>query len=162
MIESPFGLFIVLDALRSQQQKQAGNMIQRKLRNLTFWLCACTLLITGCATSPDSNNDSEQFAAAKDLFIQHEYVQAVYLLEPLAIKGHRSAQYTLGYLYYYGLGITQNTSVATKWITSAAAKGHKKAREALDLIRKERSATKVGPSTKPGIVTPDIKVPSVR
>lgn len=124
-------------------------MIQKKLRKLIFWLGAITVLgLTGCATSPDLNNDAERFATAKEAFVQHEYVKAIYLLEPLAIKGHSSAQYTLGYLYYYGLGVTQNVPLATKWITSAATKGHKKAIAALGLLRKQASAPKRESSQK--------------
>ena len=66
--------------------------------------------------------------------MNHEYVQAAYLLEPLSIKGDDQAQYTLGYLYFYGLGVTQNLDLAKKWIISSASKGNEMALEALELV----------------------------
>lgn len=115
-------------------------MISTKIDRLILGFIAVTLLITGCASQPSYSNDTEQLAVAKEAFMQHEYVQAVYLFEPLAIRGHSQAQYALGYLYYYGLGVAQNTKLATKWLASAAAKGNKKALKALELITQQQTA----------------------
>jgi len=117
-------------------------MIRNRLRHLIFWLCtAAFLLISGCASTPDYNDDQVRFEAGKEAFLAHEYVQAARLLEPLAIKGHSQAQYTLGYLYYYGLGITQNSEVGKRWISSSAAKNNQLALKALELISKEEKST---------------------
>ncbi|MCF6281054.1 MAG: SPOR domain-containing protein [Candidatus Polarisedimenticolaceae bacterium] len=116
-------------------------MIRKTLRHLIFWLCTTTLLLTGCATTPDYSDNEARFDAAKEAFLKSEYIKAVHLFEPLAIRGYSQAQYTLGYLYYYGLGISQNSEVGKRWISSAAAKGDPLAIEALALISKETLAT---------------------
>ncbi len=117
-------------------------MIHKIVRHLLFWSCTVTLFISGCATTPDYSNDKIRFEAGKEAFLAHEYVQAAQLFEPLAIKGHSQAQYALGYLYYYGLGISQNSEVGEKWIKSAAREGHQRAIKALELISKERVTEK--------------------
>ena len=118
-------------------------MIHKTLRHFIFWSCsALFLLISGCASTPDYNNDQVRFEAGKEAFLTHEYVKASHLFEPLAVKGHSQAQYTLGYLYYYGLGIAQNSEVGKKWISSSAAKGNQRALKALELISKEEAKIK--------------------
>ncbi len=117
-------------------------MIHKIVRHLIFWSCTVTLFISGCASTPDYSNDQVRFKAGKDAFLAHKYVQAAQLFEPLAIKGHSQAQYTLGYLYYYGLGISQNSEIGKRWIASAAKKGNQRAVKALELISKEKAATK--------------------
>jgi len=107
------------------------------------------MLLSACATSPaqeSSTTDSksvesskqqrmdELFQQAKSLFEQQQYGQAAQILLPLAQQGHLDAQYTIGYLYHYGLGVPRNEKEATRWITTAAARGHVKAEEALKLL----------------------------
>jgi hypothetical protein len=118
-------------------------MIHKTLRHFIFWSCsALFLLISGCASTPDYNDVQVRFEAGKEAFLAHEYAKAAHLFEPLAVKGHGQAQYTLGYLYYYGLGITQNSEVGKKWISSSAAKGNQLAHKALELISKEEAKVK--------------------
>jgi hypothetical protein len=105
-----------------------------RLQNLILSLFTAVLITTGCSSTPTFSNDSEQLIAAKEAFLKHQYVLAASLLEPLSIKGNDQAQYTLGYLYYYGLGVTQNSELAKKWIISSASKGNEMALKSLDLV----------------------------
>ncbi|HEC17925.1 MAG TPA: hypothetical protein ENI97_01115, partial [Gammaproteobacteria bacterium] len=75
-----------------------------------------------------------RFAQAKQLFAQKRYGQAAALLLPLAQQGYLDAQYSIGYMYHYGLGLPRNEKEAIRWITLAAARGHPLAREALARI----------------------------
>ena len=58
---------------------------------------------------------------------------AVALL-PLACNGLPDAQYGVGYMYYYGLGVAQDTDVGYFWIRRAANARYLPAIKALELI----------------------------
>lgn len=96
-------------------------------------------LLAGCATDPTFDSEAKQFAAAKEAFLKYEYAKAARLLEPLALQGNDQAQYSLGYLYFYGLGVSQNTALGKRWISQSAAKGNEKAIEALEIFEKQKS-----------------------
>ena len=48
-----------------------------------------------------------------------------------AAKGNKEAQYNLGGMYYYGLGLEKDYAEAFKWYQKAAKKGHPEAQQAL-------------------------------
>ncbi|MGD8590829.1 MAG: hypothetical protein PVG22_18555 [Chromatiales bacterium] len=92
-------------------------------------------LLAGCATTADKNADIDNpeavLAQAKQAYHAQQYKEVFQLLYPLAVKGNDQAQYVLGYLYYYGLGLEKNEQQAMAWIQRAAAQGNKKALQAL-------------------------------
>lgn len=69
-----------------------------------------------------------------------DYARSISRLTPLAEKGQANAQYSLGYMYYNGLGVPRNDTVALKWLVSAAQQGNKNAIEALRRIALAGSA----------------------
>jgi len=91
--------------------------------------------IQGCATVDTSQkatvSEARTFEEAKALYQKGDYARAGVILKGLADKGDAAAQYALGYLYYYGQGVDQNTDVALDWFRLSAAKGFDKAKEAL-------------------------------
>ena len=56
-----------------------------------------------------------------------EYEKAFKLFTDAANQGDADAQYSLGLLYYYGEGVTQDYKKAVKWFTFAAEEGYAKA-----------------------------------
>lgn len=56
-----------------------------------------------------------------------------------AKRGDVEAQYNVGMRFYVGFGEVENKKEAAKWFTLAAEKGHRKAREYLEKIKKELS-----------------------
>lgn len=62
------------------------------------------------------------------------YDKAAAQLMPLAQKGNADAQYTLGYMYYYGLGMKRDRTQGYFWLQSAASNGHAKALTALNML----------------------------
>lgn len=62
------------------------------------------------------------------------YKQTLARLKPLAEQGNANAQYTLGYMYYNGLGVPRNSTLAIEWLMAAANQGNKKSMEALRRI----------------------------
>ena len=52
-----------------------------------------------------------------------------------AKRGNTDAQYALGYLYYYGIGVGRNKRVGKWWIARAATKGHSQAIQVSKMLR---------------------------
>lgn len=93
--------------------------------------------VAGCVTTTKplktktTVDQTAQYEKAKAAFHQKNYERAASLLTPLAEQGHADAQYALGYMYHNGLGVPRNYRLSIQWLNIAAAKGNKKAMEAL-------------------------------
>ncbi|HEB93902.1 MAG TPA: hypothetical protein ENI94_10665 [Gammaproteobacteria bacterium] len=116
-----------------------------RLRLLIPALLLTVLGLSACTTvpvEPKTEKLSQEevsaalFERAKHLYLSQDYAGSVGLMHTLAGRGHLQAQYVLGYMYYYGLGVPRNEKKAIRWITTAAVRGHTKAREALELLDK--------------------------
>jgi TPR repeat protein len=92
------------------------------------------IALNGCSTTPDSAQVNETEAILKEahrLYNIKAYNKVFELIFPLAAAGNDKAQYALGYLFYYGLGVEKSERQAMHWIQQAAAQGNKKAQKAL-------------------------------
>jgi septal ring-binding cell division protein DamX len=87
-----------------------------------------------------SVNPAMQIENAKKAISQKNYTLAAELLEPLAEEGRGDAQYALGYLYFNGMGVKRNNSIAARWFKAAADNGNKNAKLALSHIPPAKSA----------------------
>ena len=65
------------------------------------------------------------------------YKRSMMLFLPLACDGNPEAQYAVGYMYYYGYGVTQDTDVGYFWIRRSAEQEYLPAVDALALIEKQ-------------------------
>lgn len=105
------------------------------------------VLLAGCATGPKSTAPTPAPGAheqAEEAYRAKDYAKARRILEPLAEQGDATAQYILGYMYYYGQGVASNPALARVWIERAADQGHNKARVALtqlDQAQQEQEQT---------------------
>ncbi len=108
-------------------------------------LPACTTVPVEPKTEKLSREEvsAALFERAKRLYLSKDYAGSVGLMRTLAGRGHLQAQYVLGYMYYYGLGVPRNEKKAIRWITTAAVRGHAKAREALALLDKGESVPRL-------------------
>lgn len=109
-----------------------------------MFLCLAALLLAGCAAQRPAVPTPANAAANTPGAILHQarieyhagrYVEALHLLEPLAKKGNPDAEYTLGYLYYYGYGTNKDKSKALIWIRRAAMQGNDRALTALQTLQ---------------------------
>jgi TPR repeat protein len=100
------------------------------VRALIILILSCSLF--ACAT-PAPHIKSE-LADGKRYFETGYYKRAMRILLPLACDGNPEAQYAVGYMYYYGLGVAQDTDVGYFWIKRAADRGHQPAADALRMI----------------------------
>ena len=110
------------------------------IASLTVMVLACTTtskkVSTGYSVEPAS-----QLEKATMAFNQKNYSLAAKLLAPLAKEGQGYAQYALGYMYYNGMGVPRNRSIANQLLNASASNGNKNAIKALRLISSDASGT---------------------
>lgn len=92
---------------------------------LALMLCACMATF-----------NRAYFEQGKRYFEKGYYRHALEVLLPLACDGNAEAQYAVGYMYYYGYGVAQDTYVGYFWIKRSANQGYPLAIEAARLIEK--------------------------
>lgn len=112
-------------------------MPRTHIRNLPILLPALVLtllLSAGCSSTPDDERARDPQTVMQEAhrsFAAKEYKKVFQLVYPLAATGNDQAQYTLGYLYFHGLGVEKSEAQAMNWIQRAAVQGNKKALQAL-------------------------------
>jgi TPR repeat protein len=98
-------------------------------------VCFLSLTLLACAT-PSSREISE-LQQGKRLFNDGYYKRAMHELLPIACDGNPDAQYGVGYMYYYGLGVVQDTEVGSFWIQRSAKQRYVPAIKALEMMDRE-------------------------
>ena len=101
-----------------------------------------TLTLAGCSTQEENTPvkpavqslDQTIYLRARKAYLARNYKTAAALLDPIAEKGNANAQYTLGYLYYYGKGVKRSLKQAMGWFNKAANQNHQRAINALSTI----------------------------
>lgn len=106
-----------------------------------FTKCGLAALLVifmfGCTTHRDpsiSLKDQSYLAQGERYFQQSYYKKAMRILLPLACDGNPKAEYAVGYMFYYGYGVAQDTEIGHFWIERAANKGYIPAIKALNMI----------------------------
>ncbi len=79
---------------------------------------------------PHSSSFASSTVCSENPFLQ-KYQCSFVRVEQAARAGDPDAQYALGYLYYYGIGTTQDHQAGLLWIRKAAAQGQAVAKDAL-------------------------------
>lgn len=124
-------------------------------KQLTHWLILIILMFVmqGCTPrrpfltptvppKPVSIATQSRLEYDKHLFEQGYYKKAMCILLPLACDGNAEAQYAVGYMFYYGYGVAQDTNVGYFWIERAACQGFMPAAKALELIQRNANRPK--------------------
>lgn len=95
-----------------------------------------SIALVACYTNkPPLRPDYQSYMQeAARLFKDGYYKKAKLMLYPLACDGLAQAEYALGYMYYYGYGVTQDTDVGYFWIKRAAAQNYPPAVKAASMI----------------------------
>lgn len=112
--------------------KSIMRLVLISLLTLSIMSCATTKTPPHQTLSPAAMSHLEQ---GKRYFENGYYRRAMRELLPLACDGVAEAQYAVGYMYYYGFGVAQDTEVGYFWISRAANKGYQPAIKALSDIR---------------------------
>jgi TPR repeat protein len=112
--------------------REEGNPMTKPYIILALGLAAAVGL-GACASTPrpvDADR-AAAFEQARQAYLAQDYPRALRLMLRQARLGNPHAQYTLGYMYYYGQGVRQDTEQALAWIRQAAAQGDARAVQAL-------------------------------
>lgn len=114
-----------------------------KLLKISF-VSILALSLFACATTGTSKNNLSiaqvsYLKEGKRLFEAGYYKSAMKELLPLACDGSAEAQYAVGYMYYYGYGVAQDTDVGHFWIKRSADKGYGPAKQALLIIQQDEN-----------------------
>jgi len=91
-------------------------------------LCLFCFLTSGCLTGRIN------FEQGITSFKVQDYRQAFIRLKPEAENGQADAQYAVGYMYYYGLGVIEDRKKAWYWIECAAKKAQPDALDAVKVL----------------------------
>ena len=111
--------------------------ITLKMKAYFIFILMLLVSLTGCASKQARSSQAvppPTLDIAQNNFRAGEYSKALSQLTFLAINDDREAQYALGYMYYYGLGTTENIDIARGWFRESAAAGFKQAEQALKQI----------------------------
>ena len=95
-------------------------------------ICLLSLSLTACATT--SLKTRSELQQGKRYFEAGYYKRTMHQILPLAVDGNAEAQYTVGYMYYYGYGVAQDTDVGYFWIKRAADQNFPPAIKAMKLM----------------------------
>lgn len=85
-------------------------------------------MVSACITRSLNLREGIQSFRAQD------YRRSFIRLVPEAEKGQPDAQYAVGYMYYYGQGVTENREKAWYWINRAAQAGQPDAMTAVQIL----------------------------
>lgn len=97
-----------------------------KCRLLAGFACAALALgAAGLARAEAEKNP--ELAAAKRAYDSSAYVEAVRLMRPLAEGGNHTAQFLMGEMYFFGLGVERNDARAAQYYEIAAKAGNAEA-----------------------------------
>lgn len=110
-------------------------MLTKYVYRLALGLLSLTLI--ACATP--SMRVKEELINSKRNFEGGLYKTAMRDLLPLAADGNAQAQYAVGYMYYYGYGVTQDTAAGLFWIKRSANQHFEPAIKALHLIATQQT-----------------------
>lgn len=104
-------------------------MVQIKRYIVIILTC---LLIQACSSSA---MNEQRVQGGKVSFMAGDFKSAFHQLLPLAAEGIPQAEYGVGYMYYYGYGVTQDTESGIFWMNKAAAAHYLPASRALQAIQ---------------------------
>lgn len=89
-------------------------------------LIAAALMLLLAASHAHAQTDPD-FAAAKRAYDASEYFEAARLVRPLAEKGNPGAQFLMGQMLFFGLGMERDDARAAQWYGMAAQAGNTEA-----------------------------------
>ena len=88
-----------------------------------------------------AQNVDKLYDEGKKLYDAKDYAKAIVKLKAAAEKGHKKAQYRLGFCYDKGKGVEENDNLAFQWYSKSAAQGYAKAQYQLGKCYKDGEGT---------------------
>lgn len=109
------------------------------------------LLMAGMLSNCSSTTPQKLYVKGKQAYLQRNYQKSVSYLVKAAERNDPQAQYALGYMFYYGQGVPQDTLAAQYWIEQSAKRGFPPATIALHEFQQANYA--LPPMDRSGQVT---------
>lgn len=106
-----------------------------------LFICCIASALIGCATMKNTIDRSD-LQQGKRLFDSGYYRRAMRILMPLAAKGIPQAEYAVGYMFYYGYGVSRDPELGFTWIDRAAAAQYPPAITAHEMMLQNREEEK--------------------
>lgn len=107
-------------------------MARREMRNLAMSAAAALTLL---AAAPAARAEADpEFAAAKRAYDASEFTEAAKLVRPLAEQGNPRAQFLMGQMLFFGLGLERDDARAAQWYGMAAQAGNTEAQYRLGYL----------------------------
>jgi len=100
-----------------------------------FRQCLSMIIVCSLLASCSGLRMAQELQAGKASFQSGYYKDAFRQLLPLAVKGNPDAQYAVGYMYYYGYGVSEDSESGMFWMTKSAEQHYPPAIKALHLIQ---------------------------
>src|SRR3954447_2185866 len=100
------------------------------MRALWAGVVFLTLVMPGAALADQVSDLSDGLSAYR----RHDYVTALRLLRPLADQGNAVAQFSLGFMYAHGRGVSKDDALAAEWFRLAADQGNALAQNNLGVM----------------------------
>lgn len=98
-------------------------------------LIVSCLVLQSCATSsPTSAIICQELQYGKLKYAEGDFQEAFCHLLPVAAYGERQAAYAVGYMYYYGYGVSRDSVSGLFWMRKAADQFYSPAIKALNVI----------------------------
>jgi TPR repeat protein len=118
-------------------------MLYKKLSKIIPIAAITIISAYGCTTHrpPNAPEPMASMSQAKAAYDAGNFAEAAEMLRPLAENGNADAQYSLGYLYFYGKGVPEDRAQGTFWIRKAAEQKQPLALRALQQINREEQNT---------------------
>lgn len=90
------------------------------------------------APSPSGLSEADRlYSLAEMSFYNGDYAESARLYERAANLGSAAAQYSIGFMYQHGMGVSRDYAEAEKWFLKAVAQGNTESRNALEVMRRE-------------------------
>lgn len=99
---------------------------------MRFWLLIIIAVLLQACASPKHSQEVEQ---GRLYFESGEFKKAMHSLLPAAVAGNPRAEYAVGYMYYYGYGVSRDDESGMFWMSRAADCHYPPAVKAVDRIR---------------------------
>jgi uncharacterized protein len=109
-----------------------------RARLVTGLFLSLVLFGSGCAHRPAAAPSGDAMHLGKQAYQAQRYQAAFEIFSTLAEQGNVDAQYTLGYMLYYGQGVAQDPTAARRWFEQASKQGHPKAKQALEQLQTQQ------------------------
>ncbi len=103
-------------------------------QKLCMLLIMSTLFNAGCMREINRSLTRHE---AKESYYSGNFARSFRLTEAMAYEGDVKAEYSLGYMYYYGIGAPENKPLGMAWIKEAALKGYPPAVFAIKKINRD-------------------------